>query len=54
MNQHKNRILASLSHELKTPLNSIVGYTTELLSKKFPLEIHKYLLQIKVKIYSYF
>lgn len=49
MNQHKNHIIASLSHELKTPLNVIVGFTTELLSKKLPLEINEHLIQIKVK-----
>lgn len=49
INQHKNHILASLSHELKTPLNVIVGYTTELLSRKLPSEINEHLIQIKVK-----
>ena len=50
MNQHKNHILASLSHELKTPLNAIMGYTTELLSKELSLEMREHLIQIKVKI----
>lgn len=52
INHHKNHILASLSHELKTPLNAIMGYTTELLSKELPLEIKEHLIQIKVKAKS--
>lgn len=48
LNKHKDHLLASVSHELKTPLNVIFGYTTELISRNFPPEIMEYLIQIKI------
>ena len=48
LNKHKDHLLASVSHELKTPLNAIFGYTTELISRKFPPDIMEYLMQIKI------
>ena len=48
LNKHKDHLLAAVSHELKTPLNAIFGYTTELLSRKFPPDILEHLVKIKI------
>lgn len=42
--QKQNRIIASISHDFKTPLTSIMGYVERLLKKDFPKEVEqKYL-----------
>lgn len=48
LNHHKDHLLASVSHELKTPLHAIFGYTTELISKNFPDDVMEFLYQIKI------
>ena len=48
LNKHKDHLLATVSHELKTPLNAIFGYTTELLSKKLSNDVLEHLTQIKI------
>jgi len=48
LNMHKDHLLATVSHELKTPLNAIFGYTSELMSRDFPSDIMEYFTQIKI------
>lgn len=48
LNKHKDHLLATVSHELKTPLNAIFGYTTELLSKNLSNDVFEHLTQIKI------
>jgi signal transduction histidine kinase len=48
--QKQNRIIASISHDFKTPLTSIMGYIERLLKKDFPKETeNKYLQTIYSK-----
>ncbi|MEK6263212.1 MAG: HAMP domain-containing histidine kinase [Clostridium sp.] len=48
--QNQNRIIASISHDFKTPLTSIMGYVERLIKRDFPKNIeHKYLQTIYAK-----
>jgi len=48
--QKQNQIIASISHDFKTPLTSIMGYVERLMKKDFPKPVqHKYLQTIYSK-----
>ena len=46
-NQAKSLFLSNMSHDIRTPMNAIVGLTEVLLRKDWPMEDKKYLLNIK-------
>ena len=49
-NKEQNRIIASISHDLKTPLTSVIGYSNLMLNKNITKkQIEKYNEQINLK-----
>ena len=46
-NQAKSLFVSNMSHDIRTPMNAIVGLTEVLLRKDWPMEDKKYLLNIK-------
>ncbi len=44
--QAQNRIIASISHDIRTPLTSVLGYTEKLIKKDLPVERKKQYLEI--------
>ncbi|MDE6980424.1 MAG: response regulator, partial [Lachnospiraceae bacterium] len=46
-NASKSAFLTNMSHDIRTPMNAIVGLTEVLLRKDWPVEEKKYLLNIK-------
>ncbi|MGL5694400.1 MAG: sensor histidine kinase [Peptostreptococcaceae bacterium] len=47
--ENQNRIIASISHDIKTPLTSIMGYAERLNNKKLPEERQKKYIEIMHK-----